>query len=110
MDFCNKYLPQHDTTIELVDEWGNEYNTSYLLDKHGLSAGWKGFSIAHKLLKGDILFFHLTAPCKLKVHIVRANDDDVVRAALWLMDMSASATRSTNGKILISLSYSTNAL
>lgn len=67
--FCNIHLPNHDTSIMLVDEWGNEYRTSYLLDRHGLSAGWRGFSISHRLLKGDILIFHLTAPCKLKVTV-----------------------------------------
>ncbi|KAL1534648.1 B3 domain-containing protein-like protein isoform X2 [Salvia divinorum] len=94
-NFCSKYLPKHDTSIVLVDEWGNEYTTSYLLDRHGLSAGWRGFSISHRLLKGDILFFHLTAPCKLKVHIVRVHDADVVNAALCLIDMDASARGSS---------------
>ncbi|GFP84561.1 B3 domain-containing protein os01g0234100 [Phtheirospermum japonicum] len=65
--FCNVHLPNHDASIILVDEWGNEYKTSYLLERHGLSAGWRGFSIAHRLLKGDILIFHLTEPCKLQV-------------------------------------------
>ncbi|XP_047976146.1 B3 domain-containing protein Os03g0184500-like isoform X3 [Salvia hispanica] len=95
-NFCSKYLPKHDTSIELVDEWGNEYTTSYLIDRHGLSAGWRGFSISHRLLKGDILFFHMTAPCKFKVHIVRVHDADVVSAALCLMDMDASASGSGN--------------
>ncbi|KAL1534642.1 B3 domain-containing protein-like protein isoform X2 [Salvia divinorum] len=95
-NFCSKYLPKRDTPIVLVDEWGNEYTTSYLLDRNGLSAGWRGFSISHRLLKGDILFFHLTAPCKLKVHIVRVHDADVVNAALCLMDMDASARGSSS--------------
>ncbi|XP_011088278.1 B3 domain-containing protein At5g42700 isoform X2 [Sesamum indicum] len=95
--FCSVHLPNHDTSIVLVDEWGNEYKTSYLLERHGLSAGWRGFSISHRLLKGDILIFHLTGPCKLKVHIVRVNDSDVVGAALCLMDMDASR-RGTNAE------------
>ncbi|KAL1534647.1 B3 domain-containing protein-like protein isoform X2 [Salvia divinorum] len=96
-NFCIKYLPKHDTSIVLVDVWGNEYTTSYLLDRHGLSAGWRGFSISHRLLKGDILLFHLTAPCKLKVHIVRVHDTDAASAALCLMDMDASARGSSTG-------------
>ncbi|KAL0356818.1 UNVERIFIED_CONTAM: B3 domain-containing protein [Sesamum calycinum] len=95
--FCSVHLPNHDTSIVLVDEWGNEYKTSYLLERHGLSAGWRGFSISHRLLKGDILIFHLTGPCKLKVHIVRVNDSDVVGAALCLMEMDASR-RGTNAE------------
>ncbi|CAA0807545.1 B3 domain-containing protein [Striga hermonthica] len=87
--FCSLHLPNHDTSIILVDEWGNEYKTSYLLERHGLSAGWRGFSIAHRLLKGDILIFHLTAPCRLQVHIVRVHGSDVVSAALCLMELDA---------------------
>ncbi|XP_057787468.1 B3 domain-containing protein At5g42700-like isoform X2 [Salvia miltiorrhiza] len=98
-NFCSIHLPNHDTSIVLVDEWGNEYKTSYLLDRHGLSAGWRGFSLSHRLLKGDILIFHLTAPCKLKVHIVRVNGADVVGAALCLMNMDASERRS-NGDLV----------
>ncbi|CAA0827638.1 B3 domain-containing protein [Striga hermonthica] len=88
-NFCRLHLPNHDTSITLVDEWGNEYKTSYLLERHGLSAGWRGFAIAHRLLKGDILIFHLTEPCKLQVHIVRVHGSDVVSAALCLMELDA---------------------
>jgi len=61
------HLPSSDTTVILVDEWGNEYKTSYLLERNGLSAGWRGFSISHRLLKGDLLIFRLIEPCKMKV-------------------------------------------
>ncbi|KAK4378432.1 hypothetical protein RND71_000294 [Anisodus tanguticus] len=85
--FCNMHLPSHDTTVILVDEWGNEYKTSYLLERNGLSAGWRGFSISHRLLKGDVLIFRLIEPCKLKVYIIRVNGQDVVDAALCLMNL-----------------------
>lgn len=88
--FCDIYLPTCDTNIILVDEWGNEYKTSYLLERHGLSAGWRAFSISHRLLKGDILIFRLIEPCKLKVDIVRVNGRDVVHAALCLLKFDAS--------------------
>ncbi|CAN4107713.1 unnamed protein product [Withania somnifera] len=84
--FCNMHLPSHDTTVVLVDEWGNEYKTSYLLERNGLSAGWRGFSISHRLLKGDLLIFRMIEPCKMKVHIVRVNGLEVVDAALCLMN------------------------
>ncbi|XP_022896797.1 B3 domain-containing protein At5g42700-like isoform X2 [Olea europaea var. sylvestris] len=87
--FCDLHLPKHDSTIVLVDEWGNEYKTSYLLERNGLSAGWKGFSVSHRLLKGDILIFLLVEPFKLKVHIVRVNSSDVMDAALCLMNLYA---------------------
>lgn len=53
--------------IVLEDESGNEYDTKYLVEKIGLSAGWRGFSIAHKLVEGDVLIFHLIKPSKFKV-------------------------------------------
>ncbi|XP_022896798.1 B3 domain-containing protein At5g42700-like isoform X3 [Olea europaea var. sylvestris] len=87
--FCDLHLPKHDSTTVLVDEWGNEYKTSYLLERNGLSAGWKGFSVSHRLLKGDILIFLLVEPFKLKVHIVRVNSSDVMDAALCLMNLYA---------------------
>ncbi|KAL2512171.1 B3 domain-containing protein [Abeliophyllum distichum] len=87
--FCSQHLPNHDATVVLVDEWENEYETSYLLYRHGLSAGWRGFSVSHRLLKGDILIFHLIQPCKLKVQIVRVNGTDVVDAALCLLNLDA---------------------
>ncbi|KAL3615758.1 hypothetical protein CASFOL_040052 [Castilleja foliolosa] len=33
--FCNAHFPNHDASIILVDEWGNVYQMSYLLGKHG---------------------------------------------------------------------------
>nr|GME12265.1 B3 domain-containing protein At5g42700-like isoform X1 [Ipomoea batatas] len=86
--FCDSYLPSQNSTIMLVDEWGNEYKTTYLLERHGLSAGWRAFSIAHRLLKGDLLIFRLTEPNKFKVHIIRVNSRDVVEAAICLMNLN----------------------
>ncbi|XP_075474659.1 B3 domain-containing protein Os01g0234100-like isoform X1 [Primulina tabacum] len=71
--FCDFHLPKQDDTMVLVDEDGQEYNTKYLVNKNGLSGGWRGFSIAHKLLDGDVLIFQLVEPHKLKVYIVRAS-------------------------------------
>ncbi|GMP48397.1 hypothetical protein CsSME_00015764 [Camellia sinensis var. sinensis] len=64
--FCNLHLPMHDTTVILADECGKEYEANYLVERHGLSAGWRAFSLAHRLLKGDRLVFHLIKPCTLK--------------------------------------------
>ncbi|KAD3066436.1 hypothetical protein E3N88_34316 [Mikania micrantha] len=85
--FCLNHLPEHDATIILVDESGKEFKTNYLKIRHGLSAGWRGFSIAQKLLQGDILFFHLLEPCKLQVNIVRRYGQEAIEAAVCLMDM-----------------------
>ncbi|KAK3025599.1 hypothetical protein RJ639_042097 [Escallonia herrerae] len=66
-EFCDLHLPRQNAAVTLVGECGREYKTNYLLERHGLSAGWRGFSIAHRLVKGDMLVFHLVGPCKLKV-------------------------------------------
>ncbi|KAL3515266.1 hypothetical protein ACH5RR_022168 [Cinchona calisaya] len=87
--FGNLHLPSQDSTVTLVDEWGKEYKTTYLIDRNGLSAGWRGFSMTHRLLKGDILIFRLIGPCKLQVHIVRVHGLDVVNAANCLVNMDA---------------------
>ena len=58
-----------DTAIFLEDESGEAFETKYLVEKVGLSAGWRGFSISHKLMGGDIVVFHLVKPSKFKVVI-----------------------------------------
>lgn len=65
--FCEAYLPKEDTLIVLEDERGKSYETKYLARKVGLSAGWRGFSIDHKIMEGDVLIFHLVEPAKFKV-------------------------------------------
>lgn len=69
VQFCKTYLPKHDETVYLVDEQEEEYLTKYLALKTGLSGGWRGFSIEHKLVDGDALVFHLIEPAKFKVHL-----------------------------------------
>jgi hypothetical protein len=39
----------------------------YIAYKTGLSAGWRQFSAAHKLVEGDVLVFQLVEPTKFKV-------------------------------------------
>lgn len=51
----------------LEDEEGKEFRVKYLVEKNGLSGGWRWFSIAHKLLEGDVCVFHLVRPSKFKV-------------------------------------------
>ncbi|XP_059654933.1 B3 domain-containing protein Os01g0234100-like [Cornus florida] len=89
--FCNLHLPRHDETVILLDGSGEEYRTKYLADKNGLSGGWRGFSIAHKLLEGDVLVFQLIEPCKFKVYIVRANDLTEIDGAIGLLCLDACA-------------------
>lgn len=61
-------MPKHDEKVVLVNESEEKYETKYLVEKNGLSAGWRGFSIAHKLLEKDVLVFQLIQPCVFKVN------------------------------------------
>eukprot|EP00268_Persea_americana_P037733 TRINITY_DN37439_c0_g3_i1.p1 TRINITY_DN37439_c0_g3~~TRINITY_DN37439_c0_g3_i1.p1 ORF type:complete len:274 (+),score=58.63 TRINITY_DN37439_c0_g3_i1:219-1040(+) len=71
--FCDLNLPKFDATMTLIDESGGEHQTRYLARKAGLSAGWKGFSIAHELVDGDALVFQLINATEFKVYIIRAS-------------------------------------
>ncbi|GMY06021.1 B3 domain-containing protein Os01g0234100-like [Fagus crenata] len=87
--FCHSHLPKNDSKIVLEDESGEAFQTKYLVQKVGLSAGWRGFSIAHKLMEGDIVVFHLVKPFKFKVYIVRSKGSDEVDGALALLKLDA---------------------
>lgn len=60
-------MPNEDVRVVLVDERGKERDTTYLTKRHGLSAGWRGFAMEHRLLEGDILVFHMISPYRFKV-------------------------------------------
>ncbi|KAL6207319.1 hypothetical protein ACLB2K_018277 [Fragaria x ananassa] len=47
-----------DQDITLEDEDGEKFTTKYLAGKMGLSAGWRGFSLQHRLVQGYVLVFH----------------------------------------------------
>ncbi|KAG8364268.1 hypothetical protein BUALT_Bualt19G0110600 [Buddleja alternifolia] len=85
--FCHAHLPKHDEMVVLVDENEQEYDTKYLAEKNGLSGGWRGFSIAHKLLDGDVLIFQLIEPHKFKIYIVRARGLKEVDGAMGLLNL-----------------------
>ncbi|KAJ6671245.1 B3 DOMAIN-CONTAINING PROTEIN [Salix viminalis] len=74
--FWLAHLPLYDEMITLEDENGDKSETKYLAAKHGLSGGWRGFSIDHELVDGDALVFQLVSPTKFKVYIVRAYDSE----------------------------------
>ena len=63
------HLPANDATIVLEDEAGKEYETNFLVDRSGLSAGWRRFSLDHELKEDDVLVFVLVKPCKFKVAV-----------------------------------------
>ncbi|XP_043709647.1 B3 domain-containing protein At3g19184 [Telopea speciosissima] len=76
--FCRSYLPKHKENLILEDENGEECETLFLAQKTGLSAGWRGFAIAHDLVDGDALVFQLVKPTKFKVYIIRVYGSDKV--------------------------------
>ncbi|PRQ26896.1 putative transcription factor B3-Domain family [Rosa chinensis] len=67
--FCHKHIGTSDQTIILEDETGDKFKTAYLGHKMGLSAGWRGFSIHHHLLEGDVLVFQKVRANEFKVNI-----------------------------------------
>ena len=60
-------MPSENVNVFLVDEVGQERDTTYLAKHHGLSASWKRFATEHECLKGDVLVFHMTAPYIFKI-------------------------------------------
>ncbi|KAK4491111.1 hypothetical protein RD792_001834 [Penstemon davidsonii] len=84
MQFCREHMPKEDKTMVLVDEDEQAYDTKYLTVKNGLSGGWRGFSLAHELVEGDVLVFQLIEPCKFKVYIIRASKLTEVDGAINL--------------------------
>ena len=70
MTFCKLHLPRKDMPIVLEDESGEQFELKFIADKTGLSAGWRKFAAAHKLVEGDVLIFQLVEPNKFKVTFV----------------------------------------
>ncbi|KAL8045359.1 hypothetical protein ABFX02_08G108400 [Erythranthe guttata] len=87
--FCRDYLPKNDEKIVLVDSNEKGYDTKYLAGRTGLSGGWRGFSIEHNLLEGDVVIFHLIEPCKFKLYIVRARRLTEVDGAMSLVNLDS---------------------
>ncbi|KAK9286003.1 hypothetical protein L1049_025206 [Liquidambar formosana] len=94
--FCKSRLPNEDATITLEDEFGKTYEAKYIAYKTGLSAGWRQFSVGHKLLEGDVLVFQLVEPTKFKVYIIRANDLTEVDGALVLLNLDAQTKQNNS--------------
>ncbi|GFP87285.1 B3 domain-containing protein os06g0194400 [Phtheirospermum japonicum] len=68
--FCVNHFRKRDEKVVLVDENEIEHDTKYLYEnRNGLSGGWRGFAISHKLAENDVLVFELIdiQPCKFKV-------------------------------------------
>lgn len=57
----------------LEDESGSEYEAVYLGNRTGLSGGWRGFALDHKLDDGDALVFELADPARFKVIYVASS-------------------------------------
>ncbi|XP_024020017.1 B3 domain-containing protein Os01g0234100 isoform X2 [Morus notabilis] len=96
--FCKSHLPDKDTTVTLEDENGKQYGIKYIAYKTGLSAGWRQFAVAHKLLEGDVLVFQLVEPTKFKVYIIRANDLTEVDGALGLLNLDSYTKHNDSDK------------
>lgn len=96
--FCKSYLPVRDSTLTLEDEAGRHFQVKYIAHKTGLSAGWRQFSAAHKLLEGDVLVFQLVGHTKFKVYVTRACDLTEVDGALGLLNLESHHRYSDAGR------------
>ncbi|XP_074317886.1 B3 domain-containing protein Os01g0234100-like [Silene latifolia] len=85
--FTEDHLPICDSNIELIDEAGMKFECKYLVHKSGLSGGWRGFSLDHKLREGDVVIFQLIAVTTFKVYIVRNDGQDEFQVALGLLTL-----------------------
>ncbi|XP_022036405.1 B3 domain-containing protein Os01g0234100 isoform X2 [Helianthus annuus] len=97
--FCDAHMPKQDETVVLLDENDQEFNTKFLVEKTGLSGGWRGFSIAHNLLEGDALVFQLVDRWKFKVYVVRVNCVNEVDGALALLSLVPCGIKNNSKKI-----------
>ncbi|KAI3840003.1 hypothetical protein MKX03_020491 [Papaver bracteatum] len=95
--FCSSSLPKSDTNFTLVDEDEEEYTANYLPRKLGLSGGWRGFSIAHKLVEGDALVFHLVDVSIFKVYMVRSHTSADVDTSPDLLKLECNTEGTDTG-------------
>ncbi|OVA02215.1 B3 DNA binding domain [Macleaya cordata] len=65
--FCKDHLPSNELKMVLEDENGVEYDTIYIGSRAGLSGGWRGFALDHKLDDGDAVVFELVEPARFKM-------------------------------------------
>ncbi|XP_028752789.1 putative B3 domain-containing protein At5g58280 [Neltuma alba] len=70
--FCHDHLPKTTCDMILEDENGSEFEAVFLGNRTGLSGGWRGFALDHKLDDGDALVFELVEPTRFKIYIVKA--------------------------------------
>lgn len=99
MSFCRKHMPKKDTDISLIDEDKVEFDTLYLANKRGLSAGWRGFAIEHELVDGDAVVFQQMSLTTFKVVFLMTlccplkNVDVKHHMTLWLHHCFYLSTR-----------------
>ncbi|XP_054791823.1 B3 domain-containing protein Os05g0481400-like isoform X1 [Prosopis cineraria] len=70
--FCQEHLPKTACDMILEDENGSEFDAVFLGNRTGISGGWRGFALDHKLDDGDALVFELVEPARFKIYIVKA--------------------------------------
>lgn len=64
---------QTDQPVALVDSRGGIWHALLIHDASGLSGGWRGFTIDHRLEVGDALVFEMAFPYVFLVRIFKAS-------------------------------------
>ncbi|WCJ34952.1 B3 domain-containing protein Os05g0481400 [Euphorbia peplus] len=90
--FCNAHLPKKDVDMTLEDEDGSTCAARLLASRTGLSGGWRGFALEHKLDDGDAVVFELVEPEKFKLYIFRISSTSQIQEDDAEEDGSAKAT------------------
>ncbi|KAM7507094.1 hypothetical protein LguiA_017547 [Lonicera macranthoides] len=89
-----------DTIIILEDENEEQFEVKYITKWKGVCAGWRKFVARNKLHERDALVFHLVAPSKFKVYVIRANDSSEVAGSPSLLIADAHAKQYELGENL----------
>ncbi|MCL7024106.1 hypothetical protein MKW94_011825 [Papaver nudicaule] len=100
--FCVANMSKADNFMTLVDEQGLQFNkVTYLARKNGLSGGWKWFSEAHQLRKGDAVIFQLINIKTFKIYIVRKDIAAVGTSLKPAENLAKKRPRSTAPSVVV---------
>ncbi|XP_065882161.1 putative B3 domain-containing protein At5g58280 [Euphorbia lathyris] len=93
--FCKDHLPKKDVDMVLEDENGSTCDARFLGSRTGLSGGWRGFALDHKLDDGDAVVFELVEPNKFKLYTFKVSSPESSETQVDVAEENGSA-KTTN--------------
>ena len=96
--FAKDWLPSENKEIILVNKSGHQWPAKWLASQGGLSAGWRRFSLDHRLEEHDVCVLELIDKVNhtLLVHIFRALGGPEEDPGLYTL--ASTSLRSSEGK------------